>query len=98
LKELLQNALDIGVSAQSKVEVNDILPCPTTVRRNVEENAAKGRANLLEVIKNLICSNLHFASTMDLWTEKHKKVSYMSISLHYIDENFHLHQHTLQVQ
>jgi hAT family C-terminal dimerisation region/Hermes transposase DNA-binding domain len=98
LKDLIQTALNIGVASSGHIDVNDLLAHPVTVRRNLELRASQGRAFLTNILKKHFESGVGVACTFDLWTDEVKKTSFMSITMHYIDENFTLHARTLHVK
>jgi hypothetical protein len=98
LKALIQTALDIGVASNGRIDVNDLLANPITVRRNVEERTASGRAALTQILQHHLESGVGASCTLDLWTDAVKKNSFMSITIHYIDENFDLHARTLHAK
>jgi hypothetical protein len=98
LKDLLQTALDIGVASKGRLMIDDLLAAPITIRRNVEERAEVGRQKLEVILKKHMDSGVFVSCTLDLWTDSVKKVSYMSITIHYIDAEFVLHDRTLHVK
>jgi hypothetical protein len=71
---------------------------PTTINRNVDSRAWNGRKKLTFILKKHFDSGLNMTSTLDLWMDSVKKNSYMSITIHYIDEMFNLYTHTLHVK
>lgn len=80
----------LGVGAKfGKIDINDILPHPTTVTRHINKTTNEFRNN---IFKNLffIINKKYCASTCDMWTDNYRKNSYMSITLHYIDDNWKL--------
>ncbi len=98
LKALIQMALDIGSSSTGRVTIEELLTNSTTVSRNVDSRARNGREKLTLVLKKHFDSGLNMACTLDLWTDAVKKNSYMSITIHYIDEMFNLYTRTLHVK
>jgi hypothetical protein len=98
LKVLIQTALDIGSSSIGRVTIDELLTNPATVSRNIDSRAWNGRKKLTFVLKKHIDSGLNVACTFDLWTDAVKKNSYMSITIHYIDEMFNLYARTLHVK
>jgi hypothetical protein len=96
-KSLIQTVLDIGVASSGHIDVENLLSCPTTVRRNVEVRASLGRIKLSELLRQHLSSGLGMASTLDMWTDTVKKTSFMSITAHYINKDFELHARTLHV-
>jgi len=98
LKALIQMTLDIGSSSTGRVTIDKLLTNPTTVSRNVDSRAWNGREKLTLVLKKHFDSGLNVACTLDLWTDAIKKNSYMSITIHYINEMFNLYVRTLHVK
>ncbi len=97
-KALIQTALDIGSSSTGQVTIDELLANPTTVNRNVDSRAQNGRKKLTLILKKHFDSGLNVACTLDLWTNTVKKNSYMSITIHYIDEMFNLYARTLHIK
>ncbi|BBN16846.1 hypothetical protein Mp_7g09770 [Marchantia polymorpha subsp. ruderalis] len=97
-KAVIQAALDIGVASNGRVVVNDLLPCPLTVRRNVEARAVSGREALSIILHDHLVSDVGFATTIDMWTDTVKKTSYLSITSHYVNADMVLHARTLHVK
>jgi len=98
LKALIQTALDIESSSTSRVTIDELLTNPTIVSRNVDSRVRNGREKLTLVLKKHFDSGLNVACTLDLWMDAVKKNSYMSITIHYIDEMFNLYTRTLHVK
>jgi hypothetical protein len=98
LKALIQMALDIGSNSISRVTIDELLANPTTISRNIDSRARNNREKLTLVLKKHFDSGLNVACTLDLWTNAVKKNSYMSITIHYIDEMFNLYARTLHVK
>ncbi|KAH9550984.1 hypothetical protein CY35_10G100500, partial [Sphagnum magellanicum] len=66
--------------------------------RNVDSRVRNGREKLTLVLKKHFDSGLNVACTLDLWMDAVKKNSYMSITIHYIDEMFNLYTRTVHVK
>ncbi len=98
LKVLIQIALDIGSSNTGRVTIDKLFANPTTINRNVDSRAWNGRKKLTFILKKHFDSGLNMACTLNLWMDSVKKNSYMSITIHYIDEMFNLYTHTLHVK
>jgi len=98
LKVLIQTALDIGSSSTGRVTIDKLLTNPTTINRNVDSRAWNGHEKLTFVLKKHFDSGLNMACTLDLWMDTVKKNSYMSITIHYIDEMFNLYTPTLHIK
>ncbi len=98
LKALIQTALDIGSNNTGRVTIDELLANPTMVSRNVDSHARNSCEKLTLVFKKHFDLGLNVACTLDLWTDAVKKNSYMSITIHYIDEMFNLYARTLHVK
>jgi hypothetical protein len=98
LKALIKTALDIGSNSIGRVTIDELLANSMTVSRNIDSHARNGREKLTLVLKKHFDSGLNVACTLDLWTDAVKKNSYMSITIHYIDEMFNLYARTLHVK
>ncbi len=98
LKALIQMTLDIGSSSTGRVTIDELLTNPMTASRNVDSRAWNGREKFTFVLKKHFDSGLNVACTLDLWMDTVKKNSYMSITIHYIDEMFNLYARTLHVK
>jgi len=98
LKAFIQTALDIGSSSTGRVTIDELLTNPTIVSRNVDSRARNGRKKLTLVLNKHFDLGLNVACTFDLWMDTVKKNSYMSITIHYIDEMFNLYARTLHVK
>jgi hypothetical protein len=98
LKAFIQMALDIGSSSTGRVTIDELLANPTIVCLNVDSRAWNGHEKLTFVLKKHFDLGLNVACTLDLWTDAVKKNSYMSITIHYIDEMFILYARMLYVK
>jgi len=98
LKALILTALDIGSNNTGQVTIDELLANPTTVSRIVDSCAQNGREKFTLVLKKHFDLGLNMACILDLWTDAVKKNSYMSITIHYIDEMFNLYARTLHVK
>ena len=92
-KEFAQEMINIGAT-YGTVSVDNLLPHPTTLSRNVVKKA--------ESVKNDLSLKLKFifemtggAFTTDMWTDDYRKVSYISLTVHYIDENWQINEQVL---
>lgn len=85
-KQFGQFLLDVGAK-YGKIDIDDILSHPITVSRHIEKQTKEIRNNIFKdlffIIKKKYC-----ASTCDMWTDNIRRNSYMSITLHYIDDDW----------
>jgi len=86
-KDVAQELIRIG-SVYGNVPVNDVLPNPTTVSRNICKTADQVRnkisANILPFVQSGRC-----AATTDMWTDL-KQTAYLSLTLHYVNDSWEL--------
>lgn len=78
--------------------VKELLATSKTIRLNVETRAAAGRHILRGILEKHLATGEGMCCTLDLWTDSVRKNSYMSITAHYVDERFELHDRTLHVK
>ncbi|KAL4119444.1 hypothetical protein QTP88_012253 [Uroleucon formosanum] len=91
--EISQFFLDTGAK-YGYTDLNDILPHPTTVSRHIISTATKIRKIFFKEIYSLI-DGKYCASTCDMWTDNYKKNNYMTITIHFIDDQWLLHNRIL---
>jgi len=72
------------------VSAKDVLPHPTTVSRRISDVAAKIRHDVvLPDIRN--CLNKWGGGiTTDMWTESYRQVSYITVTVHYVTDEWKL--------
>lgn len=75
------------VGAVSRSELMRALPCPTTVSRNVNHLGEQSKNDLKLKLKREIDAGTTLALTTDIWQDKHKRISYFCITIHYFDRN-----------
>jgi len=73
--------LEIGVKFGG-VELNEILPDSTTISRNVEKMKRDSKRKFADLIAPTV-ENIGAAFTTDIWIDKYKKNSYISVTCHY---------------
>ena len=97
---MMQAALDIAVANPSggRLLVGELIATPKTIRLNVEKRAAVGREILSGILEKHLATGEGICCTLDLWTDSVRKNSYMSITAHYVDQHFELHDRTLHVK
>jgi len=78
--------------------VDDLLYQPITARRNIETRATKRRAIVTNCLQEHNDTDISMTNTFDLWTKSIKKIVYISVTAHYIDEKFVLFDRTLHVK
>ncbi len=95
---VIQQALDIGFESKTPLFADDVLCDRTTIKRNCQSCKDSALESLLEDCKDHVVDGLMMGATTDLWTDDDSKKSYISVTLHRIDEYFRLHDHTLAVR
>jgi len=98
LKAFIQTTLDIGSSSTGRVTIDELIANSTTIIRNINSRVRNDYEKLTLVLKKHFDSGLNVACTLNLWMDAVKKNSYMSITIHYIDEMFNLYARTLHVK
>lgn len=96
-RSLLQNVLDIGVSSKNPMRVEDLLPDQVTVKRSLTTRCALTRDILKSIIQSHFKCGLWAAFTLDIWTDDNHQQSFLSVTIHFIDDLWCLHDRTLQV-
>ena len=81
--ELAQALINIGADNKRRVDAAKCLPSDVTVAREVRRKAEQGRAALKErLAKEMVTC----AVTTDGWVDPHRHVSYVCVTIHYIDQ------------
>jgi len=86
---LAQAFISVGVK-YCQVSAKDVIPHPTTVSRRVTDVAAKVRQEtVMPEIRN--CFNKCGGGiTTDMWTESYRQLGYITVTVHYITEEWKL--------
>lgn len=71
----------------------NLLPGVDAVSKRIEKRASNLRVTLQNVLKNQF-SNVGGAICLDVWTDNFQKISYLGITVHYIDDSF---QHNVRL-
>ncbi|GAB0089483.1 zinc finger BED domain-containing protein 1-like [Sergentomyia squamirostris] len=87
MQEVCQSFYNLGASMSRPMSVKDIIPHPTTISRHVSAIAPPARKNLETIVYN-VCKNSGGggAMTTDLWTDRQRSKSYISLTFHYIED------------
>lgn len=93
MKEYTKSCIEIGAKYGKHVSLNSMLPCSNTISNNVTELYNK----LIPIIRSELELLENMAATTDIWTDDHKKISYLSLTVHYI-LNENLMERTLAVR
>ena len=82
-QEFAQELVNIG-SVYGPLSIDELLPNPTTISRNIVKMAESIKSNLgtklIEIFKKI-----GGAFTTDCWTDDYRKISYISLTVHYTD-------------
>jgi hypothetical protein len=92
-REFSQEMINIGAKYGS-LQVDKLFPHPTTVCRNVIKEAELVKTDLIFKLKDVF-QLIGGAFTTDMWTDDYRKISYISLTVHYIDENWQLKEQIL---
>lgn len=91
-----QTLLQIGAT-YGNLDAKNLLPHPTTVSRNTEKEMERVRNELISKVQLLIDSRSCSATT-DMWTDPFKHLSYITLTLHFIDDSWKLNSNVLFTQ
>ncbi|CAJ0851345.1 4781_t:CDS:2, partial [Entrophospora sp. SA101] len=91
-REFAQEMINIG-SVHGCISIDNLLPHPTTVSRNVIKAAESIKSSLAGKLTDIF-QKTGGAFTTDLWTDDYNKISYISLTVHYI-ENWDLKDQVL---
>lgn len=83
-REFSQELINIG-STYGRLQVDDLFPHPTTISRNLIKDADSMKSNLKSKLKSIFELN-GGAFTSDMWTDDYRKISYISLTVHYIED------------
>lgn len=78
-----QNLIDIGEKYGSKVDIKDLMPCRTTVSKNVITLYNHFLPSIKEDIRNIDAGSI----TSDLWSDQFKRLAYISVTVHYFQND-----------
>lgn len=87
--ELAQQLINVGATYGS-VAAQDVLPDPTTISRRCHSLATEKRANLVQQLNGILAEVNSIGMTTDIWTEDYHKLSYMTITCHFVTRAFEL--------
>jgi hypothetical protein len=92
-REFSQEMINIGATYET-LPVDDLFPHPTTISRNIAKEAESVKSTLTLKLKDIF-QLVGGAFTTDMWTDDYRKISYISLTVHYIDENWQLKEQIL---
>ena len=94
-EEFSQEMINIGAT-YGWLSVDNLFSYPTTISRNVIKEAELVKSKLaikLKVVFKLVSSSF----TTDMWTDNYRKISYISLIVHYINENWQIKEQVLAI-
>ncbi|BBN19838.1 hypothetical protein Mp_8g14090 [Marchantia polymorpha subsp. ruderalis] len=94
-KNYTQTVLNIGVNSKVGMLVDNILPDPTTISKNVRMRSNAGREILIAALKSHLAEGIWIGDTTDISTDDINKVSFLSVTVHFINDKFTRHHRTL---
>ena len=94
-KGLLRVCMTLAQNVQGIINVDDILPHPVTVSRNVDFYAGEIRKCLAKEMKSVMDERVSVSFTTDMKTEDYTKTSYSALTSHYIDSKWNLRHPTM---
>ena len=92
-REFAQEMINIG-SIHGCLQVDDLFPHPTTISRNIIKDADSLKIKIANTLKEIF-ELVGGAFTTDLWTDDYRKISYISLTVHYIDESWQIKEQIL---
>ncbi|CAF1408076.1 unnamed protein product [Rotaria magnacalcarata] len=84
---LAKQLFDTGrlLSSTTNIEIEDLLPDPTTISRNIDQMYGYYKEQLIKLCQSMDS----FCVTVDFWTESYTGLSYCGLSLNHIDPTFY---------
>lgn len=77
-------------------EPNSYLPSTDTVARNVLKQFKEIQTKLKPMLKDVFSENGSGGGIcLDIWTDRVRKISYLGVTVHYVDANFVLHSRVI---
>ncbi|CAF3249916.1 unnamed protein product [Rotaria socialis] len=89
LKTMLQTIIDICKKYQGSINIDDILATPTTISNNVKKLAEYYRSLLRSILIEQAESGT-LAVCPDLWTDNHKKIKYLGVTVYFVTNGYEL--------
>lgn len=84
LKNMAQFFISVGAKFGENINVESLLPHPTTISRNI---GALYEFNFNEIKKEKVDgTKFGYGITSDIWTDDFYKISYISLTIHYVAE------------
>lgn len=74
--------IKIGATYGENVDVNDLLPDPTTISRKVQKSADEKKKQFRSEINEVVNSG-GASATIDMWSDNYVKRNFLGVTLHY---------------
>jgi hypothetical protein len=87
---MAQSLLNLQHKHNTLLQAKDILPHPTTVSRSVDDREAIVISELSALIQQAFSNTGHVSFTSDMWTDAHRQRSYITITTHWITDDWTL--------
>lgn len=85
LKKVADFFISLGAKHGKNVDINSALPHPTTVSRNIHKLYQTYFQQISSEISSI--KNIGFGLTSDIWTDNYIRKSYLSLTIHYINDS-----------
>lgn len=92
-QNLAQFLVEMGAK-HGHIDVSTILPHPTTISRHIGDVKKTLNEQIFPNIQNAII-NYECSATTDMWTDKFKHNAFITMTVHFFDENFFLRKNVL---
>ena len=87
---MAQNFIEIGAK-YGAIDVQEILPCATTVGRHLQQVVEDEKTKLLKCLSNI----RKFGVTCDGWTHENTNAKYVTVTVQFLDDEFITHTRIL---
>ncbi len=91
--KLAQHLISIGATF-GNAEIKTILPHPTTISRNVAKVKEELHRKMFPIVEKAMKDG-ECSATTDMWTEDYKKRSFITVTVHFFDDNLTLQKKVL---
>ena len=81
-KQLATKLINIGATYGKIANVDDVLPCATTVSRHLSSVVSTAKERLIEQLESV----KQFGVTTDAWTHQHTNDSYVTVTVQYVED------------
>ena len=82
--------MDVQFASTARLSVEYIMPHPTTVSRAVATTAKTERLLLATEMRKVLSHGSCISFTSDMWTDQYKQTAYLTITGHWISEDWAL--------